>query len=87
MLFLIMRQTVEFITHIKKRFRRVEWLLVDVETLDKKTATPLKGRLITHSPKRDDVWKSLLKSPQIKRPYILCSRTPLTRSLGAALNV
>jgi hypothetical protein len=82
-----MRQTSEYIAHIKKRFRRVEWLLVDVETLDKKTATPLKGRLITHSPKRDDVWKSLLKSPQIKRPYILCSRPPLARSLGAALNV
>ena len=82
-----MRQASEHITHIKKRFRRAEWLLVDVETLDKKTATPLKGRLITHSPRRDDVWKSLLKSPQIKRPYILCSRTRLARSMGAALNV
>lgn len=87
MLFLIMKQTSEYITHIKKRFHRAEWLLVDVETIDKKTATPLKGRLIAHSTKRDDVWKSLLKSPQIKRPYILCSRTRLSRSLGAALNV
>ena len=82
-----MKQTLEFITHIKKRFHRAEWLLVDVETIDKKTATPLKGRLIAHSTKRDDVWNSLLKSPQIKRPYILCSRTRLSRSLGAALNV
>ena len=87
MLFLIMRQTSEYITHIKKRFRRAEWLLVDVVTIDKKTAAPLTGRLIAHSPKRDDVWDSLLKSPQIKRPYILCSRTRLARSLGAALNV
>ena len=82
-----MKQTLEFITHIKKRFHRAEWLLVDVETIDKKTATPLKGRLIAHSPKRDVVWDSLLKSPQVKRPYILCSRTRLARSLGAALNV
>jgi hypothetical protein len=82
-----MRQESEQITHIKKRFRRVEWLLVDVETIDKKTAVPLTGRLIAHSPKRAVVWDSLLKTPQIKRPYILCSRTRLARSLGAALNV
>ena len=82
-----MKQTSELITHIKKRFRRAEWLLVDVETVDKKNATPLKGRLIAHSPKRDVVWKSFLKSPQIKKPHILCSRPPLARSMGAALNV
>jgi hypothetical protein len=75
-----MRQAAEHITLIKKRFRRAEWLLIDVETFDKKTTTPLTGRLIAHSPQRDDVWNLLLKSPQIKRPYILCSRTRLARS-------
>lgn len=82
-----MKQALEYITHIKKRFRRTEWLLVDVETIDKKTAAPLTGRLVTHSPNRDVVWNSLLKSPQIKRPYILCSRTRLAKYTGAALNV
>ena len=82
-----MKQTSEKIANIKKYFRRTEWLLIDVETLDKKNATPLTGRLVVHSPKRADVWDSLLKSPQVKRPYILCSCPPLARSSGAALNV
>lgn len=41
---------------IRKRFRR-EWLLIAVETMDARTQEPLRGRLLAHSPHRDEVDK------------------------------
>ena len=74
----------EKITAIKKRFKR-EWLLIDIDIMDESTTTPITGRLIAHNPKREKIYKLLLKSPQIKRPLIECTSTPLPRGVAAAL--
>ena len=44
---------------IKKRFPR-EWILVAVDKVDETTTTPISGKLITHSPRRQDVYRKLL---------------------------
>ncbi len=47
------------IESIKKQFRH-EWLLIAVDAMDESTTTPLTGRLLAHSPHRDEVYKKLL---------------------------
>ncbi|MBU1062179.1 MAG: hypothetical protein KJ957_07090 [Candidatus Omnitrophica bacterium] len=49
-------QTIE---EIKKRHRQ-EWLLISVDKVDESTTTPISGRLIAHSPQRDEIYKKLL---------------------------
>jgi len=49
------------IERIRKRFRR-EWLLVAVDRLDPRTQAPLSGRLLAHSPRRDEVYKRLVSA-------------------------
>jgi hypothetical protein len=46
---------------IRKRFRR-EWLLIAVEQLDPRTQIPLRGRLLAHSPHRDEIYDRLAKA-------------------------
>ncbi len=48
---------------IKKRFHR-EWLLIAVDKVDEATTTPISGRLITHSPHRDEVYRKLFSLPR-----------------------
>jgi len=45
---------------IRKRFRR-EWLLIAVEKMDESTTTPLTGRLLAHSPHRDEIYRKEMK--------------------------
>ena len=44
---------------IKKQYHR-EWLLVAVDKEDEATTTPLTGRLIAHSPHRDEIYGKLV---------------------------
>ncbi len=44
---------------IKKKFHR-EWLIIAVSKVDEATTTPISGKLIAHSPRRDDIYKKLL---------------------------
>ncbi|MEI7998952.1 MAG: hypothetical protein WCH62_05545 [Candidatus Omnitrophota bacterium] len=74
----------EKIIAIKKRFK-CEWLLIDIDVMDESTTTPISGRLIAHDPKRDKIYKLLLKSPQIKRPMIECTAPILPKGMAAAL--
>jgi len=74
----------EKIADIKKRFRQ-EWLLIEIMRMDESTTTPISGRLIAHDPKREKIYKLLLKSPHIKRPLIECSADTLPRGMAAAL--
>jgi hypothetical protein len=55
----------EKIKSIKKRYHR-EWLLIAVNKIDESTTTPISGKLIVHSPHRDEVYKKLLS---IKRRW------------------
>ena len=56
---------VQKIETIKKHFHR-EWLLIAVHKMDEATTTPISGKLITHSPHRDEVYRKLLA---IKRKW------------------
>ena len=44
------------IKDIKKKYKK-EWLLIRVDRLDRATHTPITGRLIAHSPNRDEIYK------------------------------
>ncbi len=41
---------------IRKKFHR-EWLLIQIDKMDEQTTTPLTGRLIAHSPHRDEIYR------------------------------
>lgn len=43
---------------IKKKYPR-QWLLIAVDQIDRATTTPISGRMITHSPHRDDIYRKL----------------------------
>ena len=55
-----MKKKSELIEKIRKKFHR-EYLLIAVDKVDEKTTTPLTGRLIFHSPHRDEVYKKMMK--------------------------
>ena len=55
-----MRQRSESIEKIRKRFHR-EWLLIAIDKMDEATTTPLTGRLLAHSPHRDEVHRESLR--------------------------
>ena len=60
----------EKINKIKKSFRR-EWLLIAVDKFDKATTTPLSGRLIAHSPHRDEIYRRLIEQPPKNRKVLV----------------
>jgi hypothetical protein len=43
---------------IRKQFHR-EWLLIAVDRADPRTQVPLRGRLLAHSPHRDEIYERL----------------------------
>ncbi|MFA4888975.1 MAG: hypothetical protein WC628_05330 [Candidatus Omnitrophota bacterium] len=44
---------------IKKRFHR-QWLLIQVDKMDESSTTPISGKLLFHSPHRDEIYHKLL---------------------------
>ncbi len=51
------------IEQIRKRFRR-EWLLIAVDKVDEATTTPQRGRLLAHSPRREEIDRASIKYPK-----------------------
>ena len=51
------------ISQLRGRYKR-EWLLIALEEMDEATTTPLRGRLLAHSPHRDDVDRASIKYPK-----------------------
>ncbi len=51
----------ELINKIRKRFRR-EWLLIAADELDPRTQVPIRGRLLFHSPHRDEVYDRMVSA-------------------------
>lgn len=49
----------ESIEKIRKRFHK-EWLLIAVDRMDRETTTPLTGRVLAHSPRREEVHDAML---------------------------
>jgi len=50
----------EPVNRIRQRFHR-EWLLIAVDQVDSHTQTPLTGRLLSHSPHRDEIYDAMLR--------------------------
>lgn len=50
----------QFIDNIRRKYRR-EWLLIKVNKFDKTTSKPVTGRLLAHSPDRDEIYKKSLR--------------------------
>lgn len=74
------------ITAIKKQFRR-EWLLIAVDKTDKTTTTPISGRLIAHSPHRDEIYKKLFSLKKRKSVLVEYSEDNLPKGFAAAFKV
>ena len=69
---------------IKRRYHR-EWLLIAVEEMDEATTTPLTGRLLTHSPHRDEVYRKLRSLQQPRRDVLVeYSEDSLPKGYAAA---
>lgn len=74
---------IEKIETFKKRYHR-EWLLIAVKEMDESTTTPISGRLIAHSPHRDEVYRILLKPPKVKKLLIEYSEDSFPEGYAAA---
>lgn len=71
------------IERIKKRFHR-EWLLIAVDKVDESTTTPISGRLIVHSPHRDEVYRKLLSLKRKRDILVEYSEDKLPKGYAAA---
>lgn len=45
------------IEEIRKQFHH-EWLLIAIDEMDEKNTIPISGRLLTHSPSRNEIYKA-----------------------------
>ncbi len=54
----------EPIGKIRKRFKN-EWLLIAVDKMDKARTLPLTGRLLAHSPHRDEIYEEMLHHKEL----------------------
>lgn len=45
---------------IRKKFHR-EWLLIAVDKMDEQRTIPLTGKLLAHSPHRDEIYRNEMK--------------------------
>lgn len=71
------------IEKIKKKFHR-EWLLIAVDKFDETTTTSVTGRLLAHSPHKDEVWATLKKIRRPKHPLVTYSESDLPKGYAAA---
>jgi hypothetical protein len=74
---------IESIKQIKKRFRR-EWLLIAVDKMDEATTTPLTGRVIAHSPRKEDIYRILRKPTKPRRLLLEHSEDMFPKNWAAA---
>ena len=72
------------INRIRRRFHR-EWLLIAVDRLDPRTQEPLTGRLVAHSPHREDIYDRLVKTRGLT--MALYSDTSLPHGYAVAFHV
>lgn len=74
---------IEKIQTMKKRFHR-EWLLIAVDKFDKATTTPVSGRVIAHSPHREDIYHILLKPLKARKLLVEYSEDSFPKGYAAA---
>ena len=51
------------IDRLRHRYHR-EWLLIAIDAMDDATTTPLRGRLLAHSPHRDEIDRASIQYPR-----------------------
>lgn len=68
---------------IKKRYHR-EWLLIAVDKVDDSTTTPISGRIIMHSPHRDEIYQRLLFLKRKNNLLVEYSEDKLPKGYAAA---
>lgn len=73
----------EKIEKLKKRFHR-EWLLIAVDKINESTTTPISGKIIAHSPHRDEIYWLLLKQPPMKKVLVEYSEDSFPEGYAAA---
>ncbi|MDP3042519.1 MAG: hypothetical protein Q8N62_07380 [Candidatus Omnitrophota bacterium] len=74
---------IENIEKIKRKFHR-EWLLIAVDKVNESTTTPISGRLMAHSPHRDEIYKKLLSLKHRRNILVECSEDKLPKGYAAA---
>ncbi len=52
----------ETISKILKRYKN-EWLLIELDRVDERTSKPKTGRLIQHSPRKEDLLQTMTTHP------------------------
>jgi len=75
---MMMSRTIE---QIRKPFRR-EWLLIAVDRLNPRTQVPLSGRLLAHSPHRDEIYSRLVTAKGLT--FVLYSEKALPQGYAVA---
>jgi len=73
----------EKIEKIKKRFHR-EWLLIAIDKIDESTTTPISGKIIAHSPHRDEVYRKLSSLRRRQNILVEYSEDKLPKGYAAA---
>ncbi|OIO79784.1 MAG: hypothetical protein COW11_00800 [Candidatus Omnitrophica bacterium CG12_big_fil_rev_8_21_14_0_65_43_15] len=71
------------IASIKKRYNR-EWLLIAVDKMNEATTTPISGKLIVHSPRRDDIYRKLLSLRKKRNILVEYSEDKLSKGFAVA---
>lgn len=49
------------IEQIRRRYKR-QWLLCAVDQMDPRTQEPIRGRLLAHSPRREEIYDRMVKA-------------------------
>lgn len=73
----------EKIKKIKNRIHR-QWLLIAVDKIDEARTTPISGKLIAHSPHREDIYRILLNPPKGKKLLVEYSEDSFPKGYAAA---
>jgi len=72
------------IKNLKKSFHR-EWLLIAIDQFDETTTVPIAGKLLAHSPHRDEIYQHLLhKPPKNKKILVEYSEDTFPKGHAAA---
>ena len=75
------RRTIQPIDAIRRRYKR-EWLLIAIDRMDPRTQTPLRGRLLAHSPHRGEIYDRMVHARGLTT--VLYSETTLPQGYAVA---
>jgi len=68
---------------LKKKYRR-QWLLIAVGKIDESTTMPISGKIIAHSPRRDEIYRKLLSLKRKWPVMVSYSEDTMPKGFAAA---